>query len=109
MADRLGEIRARVGAASPGPWELDRDSGYLIPSPEDNCYIVQDDDSDGRDGRHIAFLFSDNGADAAFIANSPDDIRFLLAEVERLRAERDALRLALNRARALLGGQSDGR
>lgn len=120
--DRLDEIRARVAAATAGPWvaiyygpEVAREPGWSV-------------DCNQPDVLSVANVFrgygnrGEDAANAAFIANAPDDIRFLLAEVERLRAERDALRLALqdlaednpsmaalNRAKAMLGGQSDGR
>lgn len=60
---RLGEIRERVAAATEGPWEHG-----------DRQFTAGDQ------------------ADAEFIAHAREDVPWLLAEVERLTAERDRAR-----------------
>jgi hypothetical protein len=90
--DRLGEIRARVAAATPGPWEFDSYCRILAPFEylcDDEHYgnIVASVPAWGGDtARHP---HDDN---AELIAHSRDDLAYLLAELERLAAERDAAR-----------------
>ena len=67
MPDRIAEIRARLDAATPGPWlvrngwvDLNNLHGDVIP-------------------------VGHNDADADLIAHAPADIAWLLDEVERLR------------------------
>ncbi len=86
--EQLAEIKARLAAATPGPWRQ--------TEPTDGTPIVFDmtcggescsfEDCDLPDeGMHVCDLawgeLSD--ADAALIANAPTDIARLLAEVER--------------------------
>ena len=75
--ERIKEIRERLGAATPGPWSV------LDLSDETGTdYTVEG--SDVQIGPVWAL------ADAAFIANAPADIAYLLEQVERLeRAFRD--------------------
>lgn len=75
--ERLEQIKERLAAATPGPWNVLYDDGSLHGTPEE--YFVNFDAH--RDTTNI-----DRPADAAFIANAPSDIAYLLAEVERLRA-----------------------
>lgn len=72
----LNAIKARLAAATPGPWRR----------------------GDNRDGRGSATIYArrvvvvryvDNARDAILIANAPTDIAALIAEVERLRAVLD--------------------
>ncbi len=80
---RIEAIRARLAAATPGPWVVEHDR-----NDQPNIYPADDHD------RWIALLPHQcvtaiermANADAAFIANSPTDIADLLAEVERLRS-----------------------
>lgn len=65
----LDAIRARLEAATPGPWE-----------PE------SEQDGDHETGYADA-IFIANAADATLISNAPTDIAALVAEVERLRAD----------------------
>ena len=62
----LEPIKERLAAATPGPWDF-----HIIP-PE------------------IGGMGT--GADAEFIANAPEDIAALIAEVERLRGQVNAVR-----------------
>lgn len=75
MADRIEEIRARYDAATPGKWYA-----YGKGQLGVGCWdlITADDD-----GMYAGF---DSLADAEFVANSHEDIPYLLAEIERLRA-----------------------
>lgn len=75
--DRLTEIKSREAAATPGPWEsigvniLDD----LAIWTKDKCITVYDFDEDND-----------------FILNARKDIPWLIAEVERLRAENERLK-----------------
>lgn len=93
-AERIAEIKAREGKATPGPWV-------------DKLHVAQT--ADGLEfGRSYSVIAKDGGvcmlykgdryngyynqdADAAFIASARQDIPDLLAEVERLRAENKRL------------------
>lgn len=71
---RIEEIEARLDAATPGPWEAGHhwDSEWV---------------SNGTGGRKFrptadtSYNWLPTPADAIFIANAPDDIAFLLAEL----------------------------
>lgn len=81
MDDRLKEIKARCEAATPGPWEVGYSSlgGMTVVNvrgSEFPCWKTQ--------------IYKD---DAEFIAHARQDVPWLVAEVERLRAE-----LAVGRA-----------
>lgn len=71
-------IRKRLEAATPGPW-INRPYGVIqrVPSAPEDGYIVLWDDEARSKG-----LGTEN---FDLIANAPEDIAFLLAEVERLR------------------------
>jgi hypothetical protein len=85
MTIDLSAIRDRVDAATEGPWALsaiEDESGALawrVAQPSEDL-VVGDYDSDG------GVNFRD---DAEFIANARQDVPALLAEIERLTAERD--------------------
>lgn len=117
---RLDEIRARLAAATPGPWhsvwddDADGDA-YSTPTiyttaegvPEDDrgvvCCMYYDGD-----------LVGATEPNAALIASAPDDLAFLLAEVERLTGEAAAERRKVGReldtlARGLADADPTGR
>ena len=73
---RLEEIRARLGNATPGPWETVPTVGNAVIAP----------DADGGYWTDVADRI-ETEPDAAFIANAPADIAWLLAEVEGLREQ----------------------
>lgn len=81
MPDRLQEIRARLDAATPGPWQYHPDPiGALC----------------GPDGRNIITPYAGYGdssdwPDINLIAHAPADIAWLLDEVERLRNTKASL------------------
>jgi hypothetical protein len=94
------EIRARADAATPGPWQWNSYSGICAGVSKGHLLY---DGWDGEEG--VAWVcWIDNGpyagdqlilaeskANAAFIEHSRQDIPFLLAELDRLRADRDSL------------------
>lgn len=72
MNQRIGEIRARCEAATPGPWKQYNDWEVITPSK------IQS----------VAHTFNPNANnDAEFIAHVREDVPYLLSEVERLIAE----------------------
>ena len=76
---RLAEIRARLANVS-GRWVSDASV----------VYVVEAEETPSRD--EIRSLFVDVGDSdvATFLAHTPEDLTFLLAEVERLSARHDA-------------------
>ena len=94
MTDRLEEIRARAEAATPGPW---RWRGLLAAKGSEQTYAGYPQRVFGRNTDPvdtspalIAETF-DGHSDTAppnadFIAHAREDIPYLLAEIERLRA-----------------------
>lgn len=76
-------IRARLAAATEGPWTVDDDDPEYIIFPEkggyDGLVIAKVADQDGA-----LFPVEHNGQ---FIAHAPTDIAALLAEIDRLRGE----------------------
>lgn len=92
--EELEAIEARANAATPGPWERwpdDVDGG-------DGWALVSDADGEPVVGAHPCPLeqCADAEADYAFIAHARSDVPALIAEVRRLRSERDALRVRLD-------------
>lgn len=80
---RLDEIKAREQAAFGGPWEaLDADENGMHAVAVDGTVLVEVGDF----------------CDAEFIAHARDDIPHLLALVESLTADRDALRITASLA-----------
>jgi len=77
----LSAIRARLDAATPGPWRHDETHGA--------GYIVASRGVDAEEPliAEVAAGEPIDSANAAFIENAPTDIAALLAEVERLRRE----------------------
>lgn len=84
MSDRLSEIRARLDAATPGPWHLD-DMSELRDAK--NRPLVRRYEGEG--GEHAFWeqpSDPDSDADGQVMAHAPDDIRWLLARVDRVLA-----------------------
>jgi hypothetical protein len=75
--DRLQEIRARLDAATPGPWIIheDEETGQLDPWDDDGMHPILDSQSN-----------------ADLIAHAPDDIAWLLQEVARLTLQERSLK-----------------
>jgi len=80
--ERLAEIKARVEAATPGPWERNNLAGRPEREVFAGDYLIGDfgvggwKDDEGADRVEI---------NADFIAHARQDIPGLLAEVQRLR------------------------
>ena len=83
---RLAEIRQRLEAATPRPWRL---AIACDEHGEDESLAVV------RAG--YADIATATNANAAFIANAPDDIADLLAEVERLTGVVEALEVSAHK------------
>lgn len=99
--DRLEIIRGRIEAASPGPWRAGTSPGgaagvWRAGSQTDDpslCVVA-------------SVPTGEDLGDAAFIAHAREDVPILIAEVERLRAENDALRQHGLDALAAFAGES---
>jgi hypothetical protein len=86
MADRVAEIRARLAAATPGPWNADAQpirvsSGAAIAVAITMPNVRQP----------LA------AGDASLIAAAPADLEWACGEIERLTRERDAERAQVDR------------
>lgn len=74
---RLDEIRARLEAATPGPWET---FGFEVNGVKSRLNKVKP----ARDNHSFTHISLSHDEDAEFIAHAPEDIAYLLAEIERL-------------------------
>jgi hypothetical protein len=83
---RIDEIRKRLDAATPGPWEIhDSCSWRRIGTPgRDGNIVCPTNHPVDRHPDLLAKL-----ADLSLIANAPSDLAFLLAEVERYKKALD--------------------
>lgn len=88
----LDPIKERLAEATPGPWDfhvLPQSVGITVATihsehgPRETCWTVDFPPEIGGMGTE---------KDAEFIANAPEDIAALVAEVERLRGQIDAAR-----------------
>ncbi len=95
----LEAIKARIEAATTGPWthEIGEYSGdnwligslYLGTGLDNNTHTVHVT----TDHIHASELWGEGaGGDADFIAHAREDVPALVAEVERLQAEAEAVR-----------------
>lgn len=94
----LEPIKARIEAATPGPWTWDH--------PEADGGLVSETKMDGEtsdlDGRRVIYpavvLDSgpEHGCDGDLIAHAPVDLSALVVEVERLRAVEAAARVLMH-------------
>lgn len=73
MSDRLAEIRARLDAATPGPWHWGRNES------ESFCWIMRSHGAYGQYDHHADTRTPD---DAHLIAHAPADIAWLLDRVQ---------------------------
>ena len=97
---RLDEIKARADVATPGPWHAwDRGIGWEVHKGEE-CAPGCGRSCDALNGE---FRDTFTRADAEFIAAAREDVPWLVSEVERLTAERDALAAQVARAEKLAG------
>ena len=83
----LAPIKERLAAATPGPWRVwhDPDPSKVRSTAVETAWCYGDIEGDTE----LITDYLPTGADAEMIANAPEDIAALVAEVERLRAERD--------------------
>ena len=94
---RLAEIRERLAAATPGPWELyatERNVIAITKGRTRGGYLREIVHWSGFDCSNI----DDPGkvrANAALIAHAPSDLAYLLDEITRLTRELEAARAAL--------------
>lgn len=113
---RLDEIKARCDAATEGPWQWRNSNGEpMLLSRAPGLYVVMTFERMGMHGAQPVFRDPENPnvlkpagreniyefSDAEFIAAAREDVPWLLAEVERLTAERDALAAKVARVEAL--------
>jgi hypothetical protein len=70
---RIDEIRARLEAATPGPWRHYQNLG--------DTWTVCWESEDGKQGRAVGDI--DEMQDASFIATAPEDVRYLLEELDK--------------------------
>jgi len=83
-SDRISEIRARLDAATPGPWHLDDMSE--LRDAEDRPLVRG---YEGEGGAHAFWeqpANRDSDADAQLVVHAPDDLAWLLDVVDRVRA-----------------------
>ncbi|MDN4069962.1 hypothetical protein QYF50_18835 [Paenibacillus vini] len=81
MNDRIQEIRRRHEAATPGTWNSTGDAVRCDHSPNGwICQMFEGSENSEEPTRDFENAF----INAEFIANAPDDIAYLLSEVERL-------------------------
>ena len=83
----LEPIKERLAAATPGPWKAKEDSW-------DGYSVVIDDSGPGVSiiAEQIGQGWDEGRGDAEFIANAPEYIAALVAEVERLRGQVNAVK-----------------
>ena len=83
MSLDLDAIKARLAAACPGPWK-----GFTFRRPIDgNCYVIVREDDPHVIAATLVPQYGDNDT-AAMLLHSRADMEALVAEVERLRAQR---------------------
>ena len=88
MTDPLPSIEARLEAATPGPWHIE----HMQHSDGRSEIWVQPEDEHAWSFDCNTYQPSDiDRANADFIAHAPEDIRRLVEEVKRLRAEVSSL------------------
>lgn len=90
----LDEIKKRLEAATPGPWEskwdtqrFQRDGYPWSTFAIGPMHGIPEDPSQGADKVRYLEVASRRNADADLIAHAPTDIAALLAEVARLRED----------------------
>lgn len=77
---RLAEIRARLAAASPGPWLLHHRMIGAGPDDDERVGLGWDWDDDAGPPGPMRGVFA-RAADAKFVANIHDDMAYLLAQL----------------------------
>ncbi|MFB8368567.1 hypothetical protein ACFC25_04295 [Pseudarthrobacter sp. NPDC055928] len=77
--ERIAQIEARLNASTPGPWGNADDTYRSIPVHRIGSEVT------GSDVAQVMLMGKQSAADADFIANAPEDLRYLL---DLLRASR---------------------
>ena len=85
----LEPIKERLAAATPGPWEMSYDADDKWTSITGQPY---DDGGQWLVCPEVATCEGEPDADSTFIAHAPEDIAALVAEVERLREQVEAVK-----------------
>lgn len=88
---KIEEIRARAEKATPGPWKthLVDDTSVVTEDGTDVCTTCDSSQAEREDGYNVEYERME--ADAAFIAHVREDIPYLLAELDRLKAHWDGV------------------
>lgn len=82
MNDRIQEIKARQANITPGKWHV---------QPGEHFYYVHS----AQEKFNVSVAQYIDPRDVMLIAHAPDDIAYLLSEVERLQRENEAMKEAL--------------
>ena len=88
----LEPIKERLAAATPGPWRVwtDPDPTKVRATAVETAWCHGDIEGDTE----LITDYLPTDADAEMIAHAPSDLAALVAEVERLRGQIDAVRAA---------------
>lgn len=78
---RVDAIGARLAAATPGPWIYENGSVIHGVDADDTHYVTDQTGAADDDPPIGSFMFR---ADAELAAHAPEDLKYLLAERERL-------------------------
>lgn len=111
MSADIAAIRARIAAASPGPWSIlsagsaGNDWFEIDAQPHEDD--SDDDDSDFVRPLVVATLEAGGGSDADLIAHAPTDLAALCDEVEQLKTKLENLTNAVSGAWAEID-EADG-
>lgn len=93
--EKLAEIRARLDAATPGPWEAweatRSDTGDLVSVRMGDTAYWTPDSTDYQPGLTISERRELAMRDAEFVTHAREDVEVLLAEGDRLRRRVSAL------------------
>ncbi len=87
--DRIAEIRARLDAATEGPW-IHEPSEVLHGTEDVRLHYVSDQAAIADDDPPMCSFYS--RADAEFVAHAREDVPFLLSELEAAQARLDKVR-----------------
>lgn len=92
MSDRIEEIRARWAKATPGPWQWDGDPVQPDALCAHEAEVTIFEAVDNYNNAAMRWPNPKRVADQSAIAHAPDDIAYLLAELEQERKVVEAVR-----------------